>query len=377
MAQNLTQAKRPRKFKEVIGHVKVVNELIKRSKDSNFPQVILLEGLTGTGKTTLARIIAMSANCSNLKEGEPCGECPSCKDIQSEKFNRGTILEYDARDIKVEEIEIIRSFLSGGSLIGDPIKICFIDELQGMWSQGASVSARDKLLKLLEKVYKDVIFILGTMDGSAIPKALRNRTIFYKLNPLSSEELVTNLFTIASEYVSITEEKANVLLAIAQNAQGSMRTALSYLERCIYGDIWTVNELSRELDLVSNETVLDYVYQLVHGKSEILDTYLSSDILSSIEETVVLILKKQMGATLRQDELKKIGQLFKEDKSKYMTILNEIQETKKYGYVTSSMITLMLVKLIDRLSRPVKMNETKEEVVEEKQPVKRVVRKSV
>lgn len=349
MAENLTQITRSYKFRDVIGNKKIVSEFIQRSKDKNFPQVILIEGMTGIGKTTLARLVAMSANCKHLEDGEPCGECPSCKAIKAERFRDVSVMEQDARDIKVEQIDQIRDFISTPSML-DPFKIVFIDELQGFFGQGSSASARDKMLKILEKTYKNVIFILGTMDGDTIPKALRNRTVSYKLKPLTTEEIVGHLYNVAKDRsVKIGASEAEVLLAIAQYAEGSMRTAISYLERCIYGNIWTKEELISELSITPDQTIIDYTQMILTGNSSILDVYLSGGVIDSIQDTVVLILKKQMGAKLKQEELNKIGKLpTLHSKEKAMTLLNEILEAKKNGFITSAMITLMLVKLLDR-----------------------------
>ena len=92
--------------------------------------------------------------------------------------------------------------------------------------------------KMVEKPSKNNYFILGSMDDSGIPEAVRNRCVTYRLKLLTMKEISDRLAYICEKegIVIDTEEKANIVLTIAQNSQGSLRTAISYLERCIQGD---------------------------------------------------------------------------------------------------------------------------------------------
>lgn len=354
-SMNLYQKYRPYRFQDVVGQVKTINELKKRAIDNNFPQVMIFSGPTGTGKTTIARIIASYLNCSNPKEGEPCGECRSCKAIQEENVISDNLLEFDARDIKVDEIEKIKSFCSTQSLLGGK-KIVFIDEFQGIVGQGSSASARDKTLKLFEKVYKDVYFILGTMNWDSIPKefkeASKGRMSFYKLSPLTSSEIVGRLYDICEkENVVLTNDKSNGLMTIAENSQGSLRIAISYLERAIYGDIWSEEELLEELDIVSNQTVIDLVVKLVKRDTSILQTHVNETIFNQIEELILATIKKQMGGYLNKTFREKIGRLDQLPQGRLLELMNLVQDTKKYGFLTMPMITLFLIKALQEETR--------------------------
>ena len=268
MSLNLFQKYRPPTFKDVVGHETTIKELQQRAKDRNFPQCIYITGFTGTGKTVISRIIVKSLLCQNLDvEGNPCEACKICEAVDNEQKllnyfeENGSNCNID-RMREIEEISQKKIMLSDSS-----VKVFYIDELQEL--AGKSSEALKNLLKLLEKPSKNNYFILGSMDDSKIPVAVKNRCVTYKLKLLTVEQIADRLaFICGNEGIVLDEEKSNVVLSIAQNSQGSLRTAISYLERCIYGNIWTEKEAIKELEIFSDLKTNEFITNLLCGKAD-------------------------------------------------------------------------------------------------------------
>ena len=275
MATLLYQKYRPNTFKEVVGNFKAVKELSFRAKEKSLPQTILLSGSSGTGKTTLQRILSKALTCNNLSsEGEPCNECNYCKDINTESFTLACY-EYNGAEIGKQQVLEIQDKAEAMSL-SSSVKIFFIDEFQGLFVN--TDKALDTLLKIIEKPYKDVYFILGTMDFGAIQshskgKAVLNRCAVYKMQDLSLKEIGGQLNHICKqEGIKVDSDKASILLDIAEYSSGSLRTAISLLERCIFSNIWTKEELQSELGVVSSDSVAKIVDKILSGDITVLET---------------------------------------------------------------------------------------------------------
>jgi DNA polymerase-3 subunit gamma/tau len=191
MSKLLYQKYRATRFSEMVGNFKTVKELQFRAKERNLPQTILLSGNSGTGKTTLQRIISKALTCSNLSpEGEPCNECSYCKDINNEDFMLACY-EYNGAEIGKQQVLEIQERAETVSL-QSKCKIFFIDEFQGLFVN--TDKALDTLLKIIEKPYKNTYFILGTMDLGAIQshikgKAIINRCSVYRMQDLELKEM--------------------------------------------------------------------------------------------------------------------------------------------------------------------------------------------
>lgn len=348
---NLAQKHRQYKFKDILGHDKVSNELLKRSKDRNFPQVILFQGNPGVGKTSFSYVIAMAANCKDLKDGEPCGQCDNCLDIKNQRFTRGNIREYDARDIKVDQIEEIKEFISSPPML-DNYNILFIDELQGMFGQGASASAREKLLKVIEKINNHTIIIFGTMDSSVLSSAYKRRMVTYNLKDVAYDQIAIYLMDVlAQENISL-DGKEDAIGTIVESSNGSPGLAISYLERCVYGEIWSKEEILQEFDLASNDTIIDYTAKCLKGDISLLNQYVSGEVVNGIEETLMVLYKQLKGASLKKEEQKKVGSLSKHfGEERVKKVFELVIEAKQYGYFTPAMITLLLIRIIDSMPK--------------------------
>ena len=190
---------------------------------NKYPNAYLLQGPAGTGKTTLARIMAAAMLCANRsQEGEPCGECQACKLTRNGK-NRDVMEENCADNSGIDDIRaIIDERLRIAPSIGQ-YRIFILDEVQRL-----SRDAQGAMLKHLEEPPAYVKFFLCTTDPEKLLPALQTRCQRHVLKPLSEEALV-DLLCEVSDKEGIHYDNDGLQM-IAESSQGSARQALVYLE---------------------------------------------------------------------------------------------------------------------------------------------------
>ena len=196
---------RPHKFSEVIGQDSVTPVLLAQSRQNRFCHSYLFFGQSGTGKTSVARIVAMAMNCNNIQDGEPCGECSDCKAIA--KGQHWDIMEIDGG--RFGRIDGIRDlcYKAHFSPIGKR-KVYIIDECQQL-----SGEAWGGLLKLLEEPPPHLSIILCTtdkLDNGKIPETIISRCELYPFVKLESKLMIEKLKFIAdAEQVSVNDDWLN------------------------------------------------------------------------------------------------------------------------------------------------------------------------
>lgn len=211
---------RPSHLSDVKGHPSVTNKVSRWIESGNIPSFILNYGCRGCGKTTVARIIARSANCENPTKDGPCGECPSCKAALLE--NNPDILELDAASKnKVEDVKALTEKLSYAPIYKK--KVVILDEVHRL-----SGAAFDSLLKVLEEPPENVIFIFCTTELQKIPDTIISRARKLEYNSLPTSVIVDRLKEVSEKYGKSYEEEA--LLLIAKASKGAMRDAINFLE---------------------------------------------------------------------------------------------------------------------------------------------------
>jgi len=250
---------RPFSFDQMIGQKGVLKEFKKRSIKLDFPQVIILEGESGSGKSTSAFIIAALLNCTGNKiNNNPCGECDSCKDIKSERFHRD-VFYLNAADMSKDDVLKLEDRVSTVSMF-DRNQILVIDEAQELSSKAFGAA-----LNLLEKKRKNTYFLLCTMNIKKIDKAILSRGLVYKFKAIDSPEIASYLFNIIeSSKLTVPDNfLTEGIFTISEFAKGNVRQAIQYLDRCVSGEFWTKEDILREFGFVDEKTMFNLLYNLL------------------------------------------------------------------------------------------------------------------
>ena len=215
---------RPDNFNDVKGQDHIVTTLKNQIKANRIGHAYLFTGTRGTGKTTIAKIFARTVNCENPVDGNPCGECRTCKAIAS--GSSMNVIEIDAASNNgVDNIREIVDEVSYSPAEGK-YKVYIIDEVHML-----SIGAFNALLKTLEEPPSYVIFILATTEVHKIPITILSRCQRYDFKRISIETITDRLRELMTQEQVDVEEKA--LRYIAKAADGSLRDALSLLDQCI------------------------------------------------------------------------------------------------------------------------------------------------
>jgi DNA polymerase-3 subunit gamma/tau len=241
---------RPRSFDEVVGQDHVTRTLRNALETDRLPHALLLCGPRGTGKTSIARLLARGLNCDNGPTDKPCGECSSCKEI-------GGSTSLDVQEIDaashtgVDNVREIRDSVRFSAAPGKH-RIFIIDEVH-MLSQAAF----NALLKTLEEPPPRSLFIFATTDPQKIPATVLSRVQRFDLKRLASSDALERLREIATHEKLEVDE--SVLRALVREADGSLRDAQTLLDRLISGLGARISEEDAiaVLDLVDRKIVND------------------------------------------------------------------------------------------------------------------------
>ena len=338
---------RPNSLTTIIGHSATVKDLQKRSKNNTLPRVMLFSGITGIGKTTFFRIISKNIICNDRDEnGNSCNVCNICKTIDNEKISN-FYFEINASSLNIDEVRTLIENAEVKSFSNAKAKIFVIDEVQEMKKSQAALNA---LLKPIEKEYKNVYFIFGTMDDKQVPKAILNRCTVYKLKPHTLEDISKQLYSICNlENVKIeTEEQANVLVTLAENSYGSLRQAISYLERVINSELWTTKEVNKELGLVSASELNQKINSLFKGRSDAFEIVYSEDLINTIRYMFGAMYKKLSDVPVEGWQLEKLTGIDRSITIKQVEhALNKLFDLNKYPYINQEIIDFTLVDIFN------------------------------
>ena len=238
---------RPQDFEDVKGQEHIVTTLKNQIKADRIGHAYLFCGTRGTGKTTIAKILARAVNCEHPVDGSPCNDCPTCRAI-----NAGTsmnVIEIDAASNNgVDNIREIREEVAYRPTQGR-YKVYIIDEVHML-----SAGAFNALLKTLEEPPSYVIFILATTEAHKIPITILSRCQRYDFKRITVETIADRLMELMRKEENDVEEKA--IRYIAKAADGSMRDALSLLDQCIafyLGEKLTYEKVLENLGAVDTE----------------------------------------------------------------------------------------------------------------------------
>ena len=222
--QALYRKYRPQRFDEVIGQDHVTGTLSREIIEGKLAHAYLFAGPRGTGKTTSARLLAKSLNCTDLQDnGEPCNVCDSCVGITGGYSI--DVIELDAASHnKVEDIREIRMNVGTVAAAGGARRVYILDEAHML-----SRAAGNALLKTLEEPPEHVIFVLATTEPYKMLDTIRSRAQRFDFHPVPAEILSDYLADISAREGFQPEPGA--LAMVSAHANGSVRDALSLLEQ--------------------------------------------------------------------------------------------------------------------------------------------------
>ena len=222
--QVLARKYRPSTFQELIGQEHVRTTLENAITRRRIAHGYILAGQRGTGKTTVARILARCLNCFEGPTAKPCGECPSCLEVPL--GNSPDIIEIDAASNRgINEMRELRDNVRYRPA-RDRYKVFIIDEAHQITTE-----AFNALLKTLEEPPEWVVFILCTTEVHKFPTTIASRCQQFTFRSVDFEEVVNRMAYICKE--EGVEADPDVLAAIAQAGEGSVRDSLSALDQAI------------------------------------------------------------------------------------------------------------------------------------------------
>jgi DNA polymerase III subunit gamma/tau len=249
MRQALYRTYRPVKFSEVVGQNQIRTILQNQVKSGEIGHAYLFCGPKGTGKTSMARILARAVNCSNIKDGEPCGECELCQAF--DKNQMFDLIEIDAASNR--SIDNVRELISKVSLAPSlgKYKVYVVDEAHQLTKDAANA-----LLKTLEEPPSHVIFVLATTEAEKLISTIVSRCQRFDFHHLTTVEIADWLTEVAKrEKIKIERDAIEF---IAYQSSGGMRDALSLLDQVrLLGDNITREQIASGFGLVDFNEVLD------------------------------------------------------------------------------------------------------------------------
>jgi len=262
---------RPQTFADFVGQDHVKQTIVNSIKADKVSHAYLFAGPRGTGKTSMARLLAKAVNCLDIKsDGEPCGKCKNCQAALSGIMI--DLIEIDAAShTGVDDVRDLIEKVNLAPSVGK-YKVYIVDEVHML-----SKNAFNALLKTLEEPPAHVIFILATTEVHKLPSTVVSRCQYFDFHHLSWDEIINHLKKVtSSEKISITDD---ALSLIAQNSEGSLRDSLSILDQVVSLGVSKIDKQTLEKILgITDNTVVQELTQAILNK----DTLAGIDIINDV-----------------------------------------------------------------------------------------------
>jgi len=286
---------RPKDWNGIIGQDSAVKQIREAIKNNRVPTAYSFSGPAGTGKTSIAKVIAKTLNCPNVNEDlQPCNECSTCKAIDSDTLIG---VQYFSMANNGEVDNVRRIVQDAQTKVAIKKKVIIIDEYHNLSPKGF-----DALLIPLEKDNMNALFIFCTTELDKIRPAVLSRTQNISLKPVKQKELAKNLIEIAKkENLPIDKE---AILYCAKKAKGSVRTSISLFEKYINSGELETSKIDQCIEhIIFGETteVISTINEMgVEGEN-------FNDAIASLYEYFTFALQEVSGVTTNNEIATKIS----------------------------------------------------------------------
>ncbi|MFW6298685.1 MAG: DNA polymerase III subunit gamma/tau, partial [Bacillota bacterium] len=347
---------RPRDFDEVAGQEHITRTFKNALSKNKLAHAYLFSGPRGTGKTSVAKIIAKAVNCENAPVKNPCNQCDVCLGIENNTIN--DVIEIDAASNNgVEEIREIRDkvkYLPGVA----KYKVYIIDEVHML-----STGAFNALLKTLEEPPKHVIFILATTEPHKVPSTIHSRCQRFDFRGIQSSEMLKRLeLIIDKEGIAIDEDAKRL---IVESSAGGMRDAISLLDQVMAFSEGTVTKeaIHAIKGTVAEETILEIAKAIrdedavkaLHALNRLIEDGKESQ--NIMNDLITFYRDLLYVKNTEDDEGKSLFKLtaFKDlaqttsnpELFHYMDILNETKQAMRFATDGKLYLELAFIKMVD------------------------------
>ncbi|MCK4453757.1 DNA polymerase III subunit gamma/tau [Candidatus Parcubacteria bacterium] len=373
MSLALYRKYRPQTFKEIVGQEHIVKTLTNAIASGMISHAYLFSGPRGSGKTSVARLLAKAVNCENLTSNiqnqksnfEPCNQCSSCLEIKQGKAI--DLIEIDAASHRgIDEIRELREGIRFGPT-KSKYKVFIIDEAHQLTREAANA-----LLKTLEEPPSYAIFILATTEIHKMIPTIISRCQRFDFRKLTLEEIIKRLELISKKENARIERPALELIAL--NSEGAIRDAESLLDRVLTFKLETkeeikaeeikdllglveINQVSKFVELISQKKAaeaVDFLNNLINRGQDIQE--FSRALVNYLRQALILKISGGRGENnplitgLTKEEIqnleKQVEKFTEQELQKIINLFLQAENRIKYSSIPQLPLELAIVEIV-------------------------------